>query len=275
MWTSSSWRRRDGDRGVGVRGQQRLDRVLEVEVLVPEADGAAEDAAERQRTVEAARMPLDQPRGDHAAHRLAPRDRPARLAEAVLEAVEQVDLIAEGVLDRPAVRGVGRARQRVAASEQVVGDAAVAPGVGRRVRADRRPVAVAVEEQRAVPGRGHLRLVGRAVGAVPVTQVTAGFVHVGCWAEAGAASAATAAIASPITRTCMAFRPITPPLLARSVRPLSSCLIFGCLRRGRARCYRRAPCANRLASRRGSPTSSGGSTVRCDGRSARSSRPTG
>ena len=244
------------------------------------ADRAAEDAAERQRAVEAARMALDEARGDHAAHRLAPGDRPAGLAEAPFEAVEQIDLVAERALHRPAVRGVGRARERVAAREQLVGDRAAAPGVGRRVRADRRPVAVAVEQQRPVPGRRHLRLVRRAVGGRP-GDAGDRRVRAGRLRRRGGPGEA------PRPRHRRDREPDQPPLhrpLAHRSPP-------------RRRHPERTPvvklpdirlpeidrlcaatvgaCDSRPASPRASPTSSAAWTARCGARSARSSRRTG
>src|SRR3954447_181842 len=72
-------------------------------------------------------------------------------------------LVGERLLHGPAGVRVGRARQREPVCEEVVGGRSVGEVVRGLVWSQRRLVAVAVEEERAVPVRRHLDFPGGAV----------------------------------------------------------------------------------------------------------------
>src|SRR5829696_9026384 len=74
-------------------------------------------------------------------------------------------------------------------------------------------------------------------GAVPVTHVTVVFVQVGAAAAAGVANATITDCEPDHPHLPLSPAHGSSSFAAPSVKRLSSCLIFGCLRSWRARCY--------------------------------------
>jgi hypothetical protein len=158
------------------RGEQRLDREVDVQLRVerPERVGRA---AEHRDAIEAAGVALREQQRDRRAQRLAGGDRPLRRADVGLEPVQQRDLVVQRGLHLvadPALLQL-RGRERVAVLEQprlalgaVRRPVAEPDAEGREALGN---VAVAVQQQRAVPALGHLGAERRAVdpltGGIP------------------------------------------------------------------------------------------------------------
>ncbi len=142
--------------GSGSRHEELRDRVLRVELVVVEMDRAGDEPARRERAVDDPGSLLGLERAHEPAHRGAEReDALGRVREGCCRhRADRGELVADGGVQRPPGAGgvVRRAGERVAAREKCVARRRV-----RRVRRQRRPEAMAVEDENAVPARRNVR----------------------------------------------------------------------------------------------------------------------